>query len=354
MGTVRNAGVVNDYQRFYCLYGVERAAAFLEMSKFGNHDWYQEGARWLLTNKKKGGFWSLSRPPSPALSGEPEISTCFALLFLRKASGLVSVSGRDHGGSERLDSPGGCPVLHVVPGDPVIFWIDPPKSPFQVDNVEYFFRRPGGEWKYLEQSAPFQDSGETPSRFAARHSFARAGILEIRATLISPEGATQESGIVSFRLINVLDPERLAWAEDAFRNLVQDGNVKVTVSSGQGNPLVDNRPDTAWYPVLKDTQRTIQLQLNPAVKANRLLLTPSRNRLSEQKKNPRPSQVKIWINKEKDPILLNLDRDGMRKSTLKFQKTLRIQTLRIQITEVVEGTIGKDWIGFAEIELQKT
>jgi len=61
-----------DWHRLYWLYAVERVGIAAGFKYFGDHNWYKEGAEWLLKNQQPGGAWG----------GIPE--TCFALMFLYK------------------------------------------------------------------------------------------------------------------------------------------------------------------------------------------------------------------------------------------------------------------------------
>jgi hypothetical protein len=63
----------------YYLYGLERAAALTNTEKIGGHDWYQEGSEFLIRTQKSDGSWFDQRGPAPS-------STCFALLFLSRAT----------------------------------------------------------------------------------------------------------------------------------------------------------------------------------------------------------------------------------------------------------------------------
>lgn len=59
----------------YChLWSVERWAGFTGRARIGGVDWYREGAEWLLARQHPEGKW------------ESLESTCFALLFLRRAT----------------------------------------------------------------------------------------------------------------------------------------------------------------------------------------------------------------------------------------------------------------------------
>lgn len=62
---------------YYYLYGLERAAAMLNLEKFGDHDWYWEGADYLLKNQNADGSWKVQ---------DVVTDTCFAILFLKRAT----------------------------------------------------------------------------------------------------------------------------------------------------------------------------------------------------------------------------------------------------------------------------
>ena len=66
---------------FPTLYAVERVGVASGRRYFGDIDWYQQGADWLLKSQKKNGAWSDSGRSSGHLT-----DTCFAMLFLARAS----------------------------------------------------------------------------------------------------------------------------------------------------------------------------------------------------------------------------------------------------------------------------
>ena len=68
------------------LYGLERVGALLGWKYIGKHDWYREGAEYLLKAQTAPGGW-----PAAAKSDNPDhedeiLQTCFALLFLKRAT----------------------------------------------------------------------------------------------------------------------------------------------------------------------------------------------------------------------------------------------------------------------------
>ena len=72
----RNPGGDGTYL-FYYLYGIERAGRLTGRRFFGNHDWYREGMRHLITSQRVDGSWG-----GRGTAGV--IDTSFALLFLSK------------------------------------------------------------------------------------------------------------------------------------------------------------------------------------------------------------------------------------------------------------------------------
>ncbi len=75
---------------YYYLYALERAGVLAGVDWMSDHDWYGEGADYLIRQQMEDGRW---RDAGPDV-----ISTCFALLFLKKgtipvARGAVTPSG---------------------------------------------------------------------------------------------------------------------------------------------------------------------------------------------------------------------------------------------------------------------
>jgi hypothetical protein len=76
----------NDWHYYY-LYSLERAAILDNVKRVGNRDWYFEGATELLARQKKDGSWDEG-------GGGDIPETCFALLFLKRATAPVTPSSR--------------------------------------------------------------------------------------------------------------------------------------------------------------------------------------------------------------------------------------------------------------------
>jgi hypothetical protein len=75
----------------YYLYAVERLGMLYGTERFGTRAWYPEGAKVLLDAQKPDGSWWMD-----TAEGAPLTDTCFALLFLRRATRpLVDVPSVD-------------------------------------------------------------------------------------------------------------------------------------------------------------------------------------------------------------------------------------------------------------------
>ena len=63
-----------SFHHYYYLYALERAGILYKTKRFGSHDWYAEGAAYLLKAQNPDGSW-------PGTT-----NTCFAILFLKRAT----------------------------------------------------------------------------------------------------------------------------------------------------------------------------------------------------------------------------------------------------------------------------
>ena len=73
---------------YYYLYALERAGMLYDTAFIGKYDWYFEGARVLLAAQKPDGSWA----ESAASTMRPAWDTCFAILFLKRATRPLVVS----------------------------------------------------------------------------------------------------------------------------------------------------------------------------------------------------------------------------------------------------------------------
>lgn len=88
----------SDHWTFYSLYGLERAGVLGRYRFLGEHDWYQAGAEFLFTKQDAKGFWH---------TGNRGESSCFALLFLKRATSRMDAPVITPSGSSEGEMPAG-------------------------------------------------------------------------------------------------------------------------------------------------------------------------------------------------------------------------------------------------------
>jgi hypothetical protein len=80
--------------KFYYLYGLERMGRLTGLRFLGEHDWYREGAEFLVHQQDRVlGFWS----GTDVSEHIPHVATSFALLFLAKGRAPVLINKLRHG-----------------------------------------------------------------------------------------------------------------------------------------------------------------------------------------------------------------------------------------------------------------
>jgi hypothetical protein len=77
---------------YYYLYALERAGVLCGTETFGAHRWYAEGAAFLLGAQRPDGSWFADHK-----SNRPLWDTCWAILFLRRATRPLDVASVDAG-----------------------------------------------------------------------------------------------------------------------------------------------------------------------------------------------------------------------------------------------------------------
>ncbi|MFT7640464.1 MAG: hypothetical protein ACI9G1_002207, partial [Pirellulaceae bacterium] len=93
---IKNASVSRTWH-FYYLYGVERIGRLTGQRFIGTHDWYREGAEYLVAKQDPlSSFWI----GSGYAEDNPQIATSFALLFLSKGRRPIVISQLRHGTSK--------------------------------------------------------------------------------------------------------------------------------------------------------------------------------------------------------------------------------------------------------------
>lgn len=350
---------------YYYLYGVERVGSLSGRRCFGEHDWYKEGAQWLLRKQnKKEGRWS-------SAYGESEMNTAFALLYLSRATSsvytkvsrehlLVSEIGEE---DEKKDI-----VIACNRKNPGFLWIDS-----WSDEVAEKYGIDGGakrirveKVEYLSNDDPLgtveeETSGGVATRFALPYHFTENGDHEFfaRVTCRSEDGmqeATFESGGIKLFVHNVLTERDQVYMEDVGTNLIGKSEVHVTTSSAwdhnwRGSRAVDGLQGTGWLSakVEEDGAPWIKLDMDDPIRANRLKVSHTMAHHFDKGHYGRATQILVVINRGAQKFKAPLGPEENVKYEMSF-KTTRIREIRIEVLKKVEGH-RHTASGFAEIEL---
>ncbi len=364
----------HDRWDLYYLYGLERVGGLMKLEKIGGRDWYRDGARHLCDKQGDKGQWG-------SAYGDLPINTCFALLFLERATAVASGKSsrrvRLYGG----DDPA-LPINVRASGDtPLTMWIssfgDPEVAHYEwpidkdrglrVTKVEWWAR--GGSLGEAGRVVGLiEKPGDQPAgreRFGAQWSFALPGTYTIgtKVTLLAPpaaegavpEAVTLESTPLEVRIEEAIDPELLQCAKDPGRNLLFGQKLTASASStlnGDWLPAhaVDNLQCRGWAAGQEDPIPTLTIELEKPVRANTIVLTPARigdTYLS------RITKLAVTLNGKQPPLLIDVAaNDAPPKLRLRLTQAVVIRKIEVKVLSKQESSTPDKAVGFAEVELQ--
>lgn len=361
---------------YYYLYGLERVCSLSRVERLGTHSWYLEGARFLLEKQQGKGHW-------PGLDG---VNTCFALLFLRRATALKGPTTGGSGlalGDRHSFAAGGRRADLLLRGagqQPLLLWIDRfgdavirrhEKHGIRVVDVSYARIgnvAKGAEPQILEALANIAadptkvwDSDTFLHRCAALPRGEH--FVEARVTLVAadvepgvamaaeePPTETLVSPAMRVEVRDVFEPWMATAARLRRDNLLRGQAVEAVATSNQdGAPKVHDGVDgTAWVCATDDAAPSIELKLAAIVRAQRVLIAQPPVHVDDVPKFDRIVEVELRFNGSSKGLRYALDPDPCSLSELMLPKTLRLRSIAVIVTER-KGATGK--AGFAEIGL---
>ncbi len=345
----------------YYLYGLERVGSLTRVEQLGTHWWYLDGARLLLEKQGKQGQWG---PPQ-------DVDTCFALLFLRRAT---KVAGGPTTGAEAVGSAESTvfsagtekdPVAIRAAGQqPLAVWITGFGEGLQarhqgkglrVVKVEYF----DGATRLAELVGDPQQAWRDDA-FAHRCPALTFGshALKAKVTLLAPgagpddEAAVEvvESPEMKVEIREVFAP----WMETAAtlrgKDLLRGVKIEVHASSQgeQGKFVHDGVDGTAWVCSPDDAEPTLTLELDRPVRAQRLVLAPAANTVDAIGRFDRILEVEVRFNDDGEGVRVRMDPDPIALTVYELPDRRRVRRVQVVITER-ERQNGK--AGFASVAL---
>jgi hypothetical protein len=294
-----------------------------------------------------------------------ETRTCFAMLFLSRATAPTTGGGERRRGGVLIAEEDADPVRWRITGSaPYTLWVtgigarDPETEVLDalvVEDVRYLDG--DREIAHFEGSSAEAWNGE---RFAVQHSFNEPGVHTLKVRLEArPLAGGPSRALWSAPLeIEVFDAWE-AWIDEfpaqGSRNLLRDVEVEASVSSQhcdlhKGAHLVDGLQSTAWVCANGDPDPRVVLELRPAIKADRIVFSgPNRNE-KEKGEHDRPTKVSVRLNRGRDVFEVDLLDSDLQKTIFELPRTLTVRQVEILFLERTPGK-QKGAVGFCEIEL---
>ncbi len=274
----------NGGHHYYYLYGCERVGALLRTERFGAHWWYLEGAKFLLDKQEKDrGHWGNVQ------------DTCFALLFLRRATsghapttGLGSANTHSFAaGDEKSDI-----RLRGAGQQPLSMWIDgfgegllKRHGTFGVRVLSVRYEDDKGNILGKVSADPSKTWSAETYVFSDKAIAHGKHKIRARLTLLAPDcapGASEPTDEVTSDWMDVNIRDVLApWMETAataYRdNILRVEKAKVEVSSeakrNPGRHLIDGLEARRWVAAEDDKEPTATFSWRKAKKVGRVVLS---------------------------------------------------------------------------------
>ncbi|MCP3919102.1 MAG: hypothetical protein GY711_26465 [bacterium] len=353
---------------YYYLYGLERVGGLTGERAFGGHDWYREGARYLVDQQDERGYWG----------GRTSVyQTAFALLFLSRATS-TPVTGR---GSRRYGVQSERAQVRVAAaGDtPLTLWL----TGIEASGLEWPGEEGRGprvlrvEYRMGEHAiGSVRGDRSRPSgseRYVYRHNFREPGRYHLHAQVEILEPRKDDAqGRMMPAEVRVLKSPRFevhirevqpAWAfenaADAGENLVLGSGVRASASSTASMQdlsfapsfAVDGRLRRPWLAAADDERPTLNLTFARPPRANTIVVSHARTTPHSPSYFGRALEVEVLVN-GKDRHRLRMHSDERRKGRLVLDAPVVIRELELVIPWKAPGE-RHGGVGFAEVELQR-
>jgi hypothetical protein len=344
----------------YYLYGLERLGAFTGSAQVGSHDWYQEGAEFLVRSQDGDGAWE---------HGSELSDSCFALLFLRRASfadhrvpetGVASAEREQL----RLATSGDAPLVLRLDGWSRKFvrdleWPGERGRGPHVARVEYF-----DDGTLIAVALADASRPSAGASYAAAHLFERAGKhrLTARAWVRPPPNGDErveyavESPAVEVEIARAL-PSWLAQSAGALAETLSAlrASARATAeASPRSTPMgidasaafaIDGNPRTAWLAEAKPAP-TLRVHVPRGVRCSAIRLRPPDLPFADPSALAQIVEVGISVDGAK-PRSIVFAPEPLRPVTLRLERPDEVHEIEIEI----RSTQGDGLVGLGEVEL---
>lgn len=359
---------------YYWLYGLERVGSLLRLDRIGGHDWYLEGARYIVAKQRGDGYWE-------QFGWWSLHDTCFALLFLQRASasstgghearkpGQHAPKGKDD--AVRLRGRGGSD------GSPLTLWIDG----FGEDATGNKAAKGAGAGAVRVVDVIYEVNDETiatvagdPARpwtvrdsYPCQYPIPKSGTYTVRARVraVDPEapaGAREPvtelvSGSFTVTAREVHEPwmDRAAEARKVTVLPKEGLRAQASTENGDGQKAAlafDGWQGTAWCSAKDDRAPSISFSLKKPVRADTLVLGVIDSMPTRLGNHDVIEKVRVRVNDGKRPIEVALNTGTVEPTRIPLGADQIVQKIVVEVVERSPGKRSAGHCGFAEIHLE--
>ena len=359
-----------DWVKYY-LYGLERACALTATDTLAGHNWYVEGSKYLVEKQgQRGDWWDAYSEPD----------TCFALLFLRRATAAVMTGGVGPAAADLRASsePADAVWFRATGSSTITLWISgfgegaaKARTEPAADGTPGGIRVKSVEWlvnnQVVQTVAGNPNKTWSGERYAASYAFSKAGNYRVSAkvTVVAPDapaGAVEPTIVLfakGFAMDTgpVLEPWLLEAARLRQRNVLVGKDFVVTTSSqlsaGEGHDkATDGLECTRWLCDPKDASPTIAVELKQPLKADTVILAPCCMKDESRGIFDRIREVEVRVNKDKQPIVATLPEDEFQSILVPLGKLTSVKQLEVRVTKRDRVGANSGSTGFSEVGLE--
>lgn len=337
---------------YYYLYGLERVGSIWNRRAVATHDWYAEVAQAIVKRQGDDGSWTTAY-------GENDVNTCFALLFLTRASRPTGAKARAQAKDPAAES--AAFEVSFNRANPLVAWVGELHDAV-LDRLTAGERVTRVEWRLNGADAGSialpPNGNPRLERFTTSHALTSNGVVELSATMRfeSPDGkdaGAEQSNPVRFMMDGVEEARDREGIRDAGKNVLARSGASADASSSyNGYPpsfALDGRGYTSWICAPADKAPWIRVVCRRPQGASVLKLTQAQRYPLNDNAWSRAKEIEVQINGNKPQRYVLLD-DPMVKQHIVFKPQV-VKGVKITVKSVYEGFDQPPFCGFKEIEL---
>jgi len=349
----------DDRWHYYYLYGLERVAALEALDRIGTVDWYWEGAAHLVGIQGPSGEWNTRNG-----AGETEPNTCFALLFLNRATAKLTGEGVTVMRNLYVSDETGADVVLRATGDtPLSMWITgfgqgvrERHAQLRVLRVEYLADGVVVRTVEAESDQPWRQQP-----LPAQYSFSTMGPHRISAAVhvVGPDGGevVLRSSEVEVQIHEVLAEWMLDYAGDTAQNALRQVEFSASSSSRRDDAhapalAADGSQASAWVCAADDPDPRLTIECVKPIRGNVLVFAQANGTLKDRGKLDRITKLELTLGARTQPFVVELDPDEVRKTVFSLPRAVQIRSIEVRVLAREPGSEHPGCAGLAEIEVR--